>query len=170
MSEIIGLANEEVKKLGGTLAGIGIGSPGRFNDGVIKPGTSLNMGTTPNEFDGVNLHQKFTDALSQTSVASVPLYVGNDGDAMLAGIIDSIQSKDPKLKDQNGDDIGRFAIRKKHVALLGIGTGVGHAIASIDSSGAKQFVTDGHASKLRVKLDDADWEQLLKVKEIINNG
>jgi hypothetical protein len=76
---------------------------------------------------------------------------------MLAGMLDKLlaSEKAPQL-------YGR------QVALLGIGTGLGHAIARIDDEERFTFVTDGHASKLRLPVDAEDRLALASVQSQVD--
>ena len=164
VTKMIASADDAAHQLGGELLGIGIGSPGRFKNGQITPGSNSNLGGL-HEFDNVNLKQEYSAILNRKNkaLAAIPLYVANDGDAMLAGTIDSIRrNKLTGLQDQFGHAFDGEALKGKHVALLGIGTGLGHGIVDIAANGSYHFVTDGHASKLRVKVDDADWPMVEK--------
>ena len=57
------------------------------------------MGTDRNEFDGINLKEEYTKELEKLGI-SIPLYIANDGNSMLSGILNTIQLSDPKLKDR----------------------------------------------------------------------
>ena len=173
IAELVVLASAEATAQKGILAGVGVGSPGRFNNGVIADGTATNLGKDPTDFDGVNLKDAYVKALAakNAELGSIPLSVGNDGDAMLAGMLEGIQTgKIKNLTDQNGKEISGFSLPRKHVAVFGIGTGIGHAIAKVNDDGAFGFVTDGHASKLRVKVDDADWPLLETAKQRLESA
>lgn len=163
IADLINGANKYAHAFDGVLVGVGIGSPGRFDaEGRIKAGSNPFMGKTKNEFDNVNLKEKYQEALKPFQLDKLPLYVCNDGNAMLAGILETIgRGRVGNLVDQNGKIVDEYGLYNKSVASLGIGTGVGNAIVSIDDNGKHKFVTDGHASKLRVKVDDADWEMLV---------
>lgn len=167
VSNIIKLGAEVTALIGdggGKLVAVGIGSPGRFDDnGQIKPGTNNAIGTTPNEMDGVNLKEDYLNALAEIKLPKIPeVIVHNDGSAMLAGMVDAIKyGKAAELKDDTGAALDAEALNGKRVALFGIGTGIGHAIIQTEKPGQpQQFVTDGHASKLWIKVDAADMELL----------
>ncbi|NBX02872.1 MAG: hypothetical protein EBR02_02160 [Alphaproteobacteria bacterium] len=157
---------------------IGIGSPGRFDaKGCIRPGTSTNIGNPlpggGNDLDGVNLQEEYVAALEKQrgGAPSLPsIIVNNDGSAMLAGMIDAIVSNSAgELRDQNGKVFDVSKMRKVTVADFGIGTGVGHAIAQTDGRGRlSDFKTDGHASKLWIKVDKKDLEFLHDQVKAIN--
>ncbi len=164
ITSLIKIANKRAKEMNGKLIGVGIGSPGRFNeDGTIKPRTNSNLSQLPGEFDNVNLKQLYVDALAKCSdeeLVKIPLSVRNDGDIMLVGMIDAVTSeiiRDGSLSDQNGNKIFKKDFAGKYVAFFGLGTGVGHAIAKFDEELNYTFVTDGHASKLHVNVDERDW-------------
>ena len=176
IADLIILANDEVKKMAGTLTGIGIGAPGRFDASsdkpAISPGTSPHMGKTgPNEFDGVNLKGIYEAELAKGGINIAPIFVANDGNAMLAGQLEAINTKRISgLLDHNGKELVATDLRNQFVGLFGIGTGVGHAIAKVDGKGGFTFATDGHASKLRVPFDDKDWERILAAKVKMENA
>lgn len=162
IADIVTLYATEVQEKGGQLAAIGIGSPGRFRpDGTIKPGTADNIANGDDHFNDKNLTELVQGALRDKNLEAYTdkVVLRNDGDAMMAGMLAATKSGDVKgLKDQHGNDVSAFTLNGKSVAFFGIGTGVGHAIARVDGKGDYQFVTDGHASKLRVPLDDKDRE------------
>jgi len=85
---------------------------------------------------------------------------------MLAGLIEGVSKNHLKgLANQTGEAVNKYSLPRKHVGLFGIGTGIGHAIAAVENDGSFKFVTDGHASKLRLKVDDEDMPTLLAVKQ-----
>ncbi len=126
----------------------GIGSPGRFDSkGHIRPGSASNLELENHDFDGVNLQQNYDAALGD----EIPVLVRNDGDAMLAGMLDVIR------QSKTAAAITWKQLHGKTVALFGIGTGLGHSIAKVANDGqGYQFVTDGHASKLLIDVDAPD--------------
>jgi len=181
IADIIAEANKKAQALGGKLVAVGIGSPGRFReDGTIKPGTNTNMGLTLDEFDEKNLKDKYKGELKAINpdLESLPLTVGNDGNAMLAGmvqdIVNSPRTGDSRavLKDQYENKINPSTLLgqqvAKRVALFGIGTGLGHAIVDVDGKGGMHPITDGHASKLRVPVDEKDWPMVEKAIALMN--
>lgn len=164
MASLIADARSAVEALGGELKSIGIASPGRFEHGVIKPGTNPNLSELGDSFDHVNLAEKYREALDHVdpSLNDIPLVVANDGNAMLAGMLNNIKMGNAgEMKDQNGDPVPPAMVRGT-VALFGIGTGIGHAIARMKGDGY-EFVTDGHASKLWVQVDAEDRAKLAAV-------
>lgn len=168
MAELVAGAQSYVLDINGTLAGIGIGSPGRFSNGVIKPGTATNLEAMAGEFDNVNLQEQYQAAFAMRNavLGATPLFVGNDATAMLAGMMENILTNKMKdtILDQFGNEVTGINMRNQRVALFGIGTGIGHTIMQVDENGGFKPVTDGHASKLRVKVDDADWPLVEKAK------
>lgn len=173
--DMIAKADEKAGELGGRLAAVGVGSPGRFDEqGHIKPGTNPSLGETINEFDDINLKKNYELALRGNKIThdlrDIPLAVANDGNAMLAGMLEGIQDGTVReLKDQHGYDFKKLSLRNRYVGLLGLGTGLGHAIAEVKDGGFR-FVTDGHASKLLVKVDDADWPVVARAMALLNKG
>jgi len=146
--------NQHVENIGGILCGVGIASPGRFDqNGIIKPGTSTNIGNTPNEFDNINLKEEFEKILHEKYKSKLPIYVRNDGDVMLLGMANSIE------KEESKQLLGQ-------IGSLTIGTGVGNAFIKKENNEWK-FISDGHASRLLIEIEDSDIELLLKAKEWI---
>jgi hypothetical protein len=165
VADIVSRAMGEADKLGGSVAVVGIGSPGRFDEnGVIRAGTNMNIGNPiangGNEMDGVNLQMAYSETLQQKlGTAAIPqLVVHNDGNAMLSGMIDAIATqKTEPLVDQHGQAFDVAGLRSAVVADFGIGTGIGHAIARTNEKGMLDgFMTDGHASKIWIQVDAAD--------------
>jgi len=174
ITDIIAKANAEAQKLGGQLVAVGIGSPGRFRaDGTIKPGTNDNLSKMRDEFDEKNLLKEYAKALADRfpELAGLPLTVDNDGKAMLTGmVVDIVHGPHEPLHDQHGNEIGTSTLRNKRVAVMGIGTGVGHAIADVTGKGQLDFITDGHACKLCVPVDEADWPMVEKAAKRLNTA
>lgn len=154
------------------LVGSGIGTPGRFGEnGLIKPGTNPNVGTQVHEFDGVCLRSHYQQELQKfPSVKALPFEVQNDGNAMLAGMIHAVQhAREGQFCDHLGESLLLQSLAGKTVGLIGLGTGLGHAIAQFDTTGQHyHFVTDGHASKLRIPVDAADISHFLKAGEVLS--
>lgn len=157
--------------LNGKVIGVGIATPGRFGvDGIIKPGTNPNVGKHVNEFDGVHLRSEYVHAMQAINpeLLTIPINVKNDGNAMLAGMIQSIQSLErDDMFDHHGKIVKPHCVTGKYVGLIGLGTGLGHAIVYVDSDTHYQFVTDGHASKLKISVDDEDLPILQKAGQIL---
>ena len=156
---------------GGVLAGVGIGSPGRFDpQGKIRPGTSSNMELQAGEFDNLDIKKAYVDAIIEAAPSlSTRLIVRNDAVMMLSGMLEQIVADSTLvLTDQHGSLVSVSSLKNTYVALLGIGTGVGHAIAAIDSSRRWRFVTDGHASQLRIAVDPCDYA-ILRRLNLVNN-
>jgi hypothetical protein len=174
IADIVAQAVKAAQGLQGRLAGVGIGSPGRFDaSGVIKPGTATNLERTPGEFDNINLRQALLNALQNhiREADSVHVSVENDANAMLTRMIRGIRKGHyTNLRDQHENPVSLHSLLGRHVALLGIGTGVGHAIAAnVDEEGRFRFVTDGHASKLRVPVEESDWPLVLKAHALLGD-
>ena len=168
-AQIIAIMEKAVDLTGplkGHLVGIGIATPGRFGiDGIIKPGTNPNLGRFVSEFDGIHLRSEYVRAMQAKNpkLLAIPFNVKNDGNAMLAGMIQSIQSENrPPMHDHLGEEVTAKCLIGNYVGLIGLGTGLGHAIAHIDDSQHYHFVTDGHASKLRIKADIEDLPLLVE--------
>ncbi len=168
VTSVLAEANEFIKGEGGTCVGVGIGSPGRFKNGIIKPRTNTILGNTPEEFDGKNVQELYTEALTKNvpELASIPIVVRNDGDVMLVGLMALInKDKCGQLFDQNGNEVSKFTLQeKRNIAYLGVGTGLGSADIEVDRSGNFEFVTDGHMSSLLMEVDEEDREFFLNRK------
>lgn len=164
--DIISQAEQKAKNQDGILCGVGIASPGRFTkDGKIKSGTNTNLGNTPDEFDNIHLKEKYKEALgSYENLANLPLSVRNDGDVMLLGIIDSMTSLSNKEFKKSFPVSKKEFFQKPQIGSLTIGTGVGNAFYRFH-----RFVTDGHASKILLEIDDVDLNLFFKTIEIIEN-
>lgn len=193
MATIIEDADYFARKQGARLVSVGIATPGRFDkNGIVKPGTNPNLSLPDDSFDGAHPLRLYRQALLarqskyeaqdakkniQRVLDSVPLVVANDGNAMLAGMLAHMLSGDPKYlcSDQDGGAITPATLNGRRVGMFGIGTGIGHAIADV-RDGNFNFVTDGHASKLWVEVDEQDRPMLTKAKafnpelEIIEQG
>ena len=169
IASVISNAESGAEKLGGAISAIGIGSPGRFDmNGNIKSGTNPNLGNSLDEFDGINLQEQYQAAIVNKDI---PLCINNDGSAMLAGIVEGVTKGHAKaLKSHKGESVGKYSLPRQHVGLFGIGTGVGHAIASVKDNGSFEIVTDGHASKLRVRVDEGDLNTLREAKDRMEQG
>lgn len=171
MIDIIEKAIDLSKTLDGRVVGVGIASPGRFGiDGIIKPGTNPNVGRFVNEFDSIHLRGEYVRAMQARNPAllAIPFNVKNDGNAMLAGMIKSIQSRSrAPMCDHTGREVKPECLNNRYIGLIGLGTGLGHAIVFVDSDTHYRFVTDGHASKLRIATDPEDRELLKKAGEAL---
>ena len=164
---MINQANDKAKELGGSLVGVGVGAPGRFVNGVIKPDTCWNLGNQPSEFDNVNLKEKYKEALKQYGLENLPIEVCNDGNAMLSSMLETIKNGKKGIADQHGNEVTQYGLRRETVGLLGIGTGVGNAFVKIEGDLSQEFVTDGHISKFRLPVDEQDWQKLQEAKTFL---
>lgn len=169
MWEVVEHAYYLAQTQGGTLEAVGIGMPGRFDKrGMIKAGTASNLENRELDDDQLLSQfvplREFTKVLKNTPAKDVAMVVDNDGDAMLSGIVEHLKHcKSQDLpKDQEGAVFRPDALRDQ-TALFGIGTGVGHAIVKMVKE-HPQFITDGHASKLLIEVDEADKPLLEKAK------
>lgn len=140
-----------------TILAVGIGSPGRFNqENKIKPGTNTNFGNTTDEFDNINLQKLYSEELQKKYGLSIPIYVENDGDVMLRGIIDAFMDLgDEKFEELFG--FSKYEFTKKTISSFTIGTGVGNSYFNY-KNGILQRINDGHASKILIPLDTTDLE------------
>ena len=105
-----------------------IGSAGNFkpNSAIILPGTAVNLGNTPTEFDNLDLKQLVLDAAS----SQLNCQIVNDALLQLAGGL------------LYAYDAG-FSLVHKTIAYIGPGTGLGGAFARLTPSGLEP-ITDGH--------------------------
>jgi hypothetical protein len=158
ITRIIATLNQEIETENGFVARVGIASPGRFNaSGCIKPDTSPNMGTRPNEFDEVNLQERYRTEL-ETHGIRIPLVVRNDADAMLAGLIRALQQPGAEFQDQYGNAFTAADLKGNLIGYLGIGTGLGN---SFSRDGVP--VTDGHLSKVIISISEEDLSEFQRV-------
>jgi hypothetical protein len=174
IADLIAAAAAEAIQQGGFLAGVGIGSPGRFReDGSIKPGSNPNMGTSPSEFDNVNLSERYrqelvarshrTDGTLSVSLASLPLVVRNDGDAMAIGLLRAIQQNNCTFTDQYNHPVSPAHLQGKTIGYFGIGTGLGNSYCRVDFMNNIHVVNDGHLSKNITAIDREDRKKFAKV-------
>ncbi|MBM3309019.1 MAG: ROK family protein [Candidatus Altiarchaeales archaeon] len=105
-----------------------VGSPGRFVDGVIQPGSAGNLGTTKHEFDGIN------PAVELGNRLPAKVFVGNDAVAQMGAAL-GILLASPETAAK---------VKGKKLAYIGPGTGLGGGFARVDSEGNITFMTDGH--------------------------
>lgn len=170
VAKLISHAAANTIPLGGAIVSIGIGSPGRFDtEGKIKPKSNPMLGKSESDFDEVNLTARYRDALQLHGgpLPKLPIGLGNDASAMMAGTLETIrQSGAPLLRDAQGNKQGKTALAGKQVALFGIGTGVGHAIAKLDKHHrVERFITDGDAGSLVLPIDAEDRDFLLAAEK-----
>ena len=121
------------------------------------------MSLAAGEFNSANLKEHYQEALAMVSdrSAALPIIVGNDANAMLAGMLESLLKSGGIVTDSKGRVLKLYG---KTIAVFGIGTGIGHAIVHLNISGEFHFVTDGHASKLRIAVDAEDLTLLNAAK------
>lgn len=165
MKSVFSDITKAAKDHGGELMAIGVGSPGRFDADShrIKKGTNPNISgkTAEESLDGEVLadayHQAITtDSKVSDSLKQVPIIVDNDAKFALDGVIHHIMHKtSPKVKSTTNRLLRKDALQNKHVAILTLGTGVGHSISHV-IGGTHTVVTDGHASKILLSIDKED--------------
>lgn len=169
MEDIFASAKLAAEQHGGVLSGIGIGSPGRFDPitGEIKKATNNNIG--PNgSLDGVSLRDEYLARLGDIGLKDVAIKVDNDALAMRDGILSGIVNAEPNvtmLQTANEEARGKKELLGKQIALLGLGTGVGHSIARMKGTNDWETITDGHGVKALVTLDKVDQEVLKRAKK-----
>ncbi|RAP26775.1 hypothetical protein DID74_01395 [Candidatus Marinamargulisbacteria bacterium SCGC AG-333-B06] len=112
-----------------------VGSAGNFkpNTAIILPGTAINLGKTPQEFDNIDLN----NIIRKASDNQFKCLVCNDAMLQLAGGVTFSQQ----------DNIDLLA---KKIAYIGPGTGLGGAFATVTTSGLS-VVTDGHIFDMKLK-------------------
>jgi predicted NBD/HSP70 family sugar kinase len=124
---------------------VGIGSPGRFigvDQLILAPKSAVNLGISPDEFNGVNLNELFLSYLP--SDMKIRLIVKNDAIAQFSGGLSSL------LQNQ----YFRKLMLNQKIAYLGPGTGLGGGIAQVDPHGHFTFHTDGHLSNVRIEDEE----------------
>ena len=105
-----------------------IGSAGNFkpNSGIILPGTAVNLGNTPTEFDNLDLKQLVLDAAN----TQLNCRIVNDALLQLAGgLLYAYEAG--------------ISLAHKAIGYIGPGTGLGGAFARLTPAGL-QPITDGH--------------------------
>ncbi|MCX6695608.1 MAG: hypothetical protein NTU61_04870 [Candidatus Altiarchaeota archaeon] len=105
-----------------------VGSPGRFVDGMIQPGSAANLGNHPHEFDGVNPKKELEERLN------AKVYVGNDAIAQMCHGIETL------LEDKEN----REKLLGRKVCYAGPGTGTGGGFCRVGKDGGILVYTDGH--------------------------
>ena len=105
-----------------------IGSAGNFkpNSAIILPGTAVNLGNTPTEFDNLDLKQLVLDSAG----SQLNCQIVNDALLQLAGGL--LYAYDAGI-----------SLAHKTIAYIGPGTGLGGAFARLTPSGVEP-ITDGH--------------------------
>jgi diadenosine tetraphosphate (Ap4A) HIT family hydrolase len=119
---------------------VGIGQPGRFvaADGrrVIAPGSASNLGTRPDDFDGLD-----PEALLKSQLGpSWQIHVDNDAIAQMSEALHRFLEKDETAA----------ILRGSKAAYLGPGTGLGGGFAEIGRDGSVSIYSDGHVYDLRL--------------------
>tara|TARA_Y100001968_G_scaffold278917_1_gene274560 strand:- start:1026 stop:2024 length:999 start_codon:yes stop_codon:yes gene_type:complete len=111
-----------------------VGSAGNFkpNSAIILPGTAVNLGNTPTEFDGLDLKKIILDA----SNSQLNCQIVNDALLQLAGGL--LYAYDAGL-----------SLAHKTIAYIGPGTGLGGAFARLTPSGLEP-ITDGHIFDMKL--------------------
>lgn len=114
---------------------IAVAHPGRFlSNGVLARGTTPNLGTAPDQFDGTRPAEELERRLSATVVAE------NDAVAQMRFGLDVL------LRDA----AVRPSVLGETVVYLGPGTGMGGGVARVSPQGEVAIVTDGHLFDLQV--------------------
>ena len=129
LEQIINDINTWFQQYGGSDSlDIVVGSAGNFkpNSAIILPGTAVNLGNTPTEFDNRDLKQLILDAAS----SQLNCQIVNDALLQLAGGV--LYAYDAGL-----------SLAHKTIAYIGPGTGLGGAFARLAPSGLES-ITDGH--------------------------
>jgi hypothetical protein len=156
VGSLIKKAMSTAQKYGGILVGVGVASPGRFKNGIIKKGSNPNMGRTTKEFDGVCLQEEYILACKKIGIDIIPIVVRNDADAMAIGLLNQLKESPEAFHDQNGNEVD---IVNRVIGYLGLGTGLGNSFLK-----DYQFINDGHLSKIKISIDPADMTAFLQVR------
>lgn len=167
MKEVFSKAADKVKAINGTLVGVGVGMPGRFNDkGFIFKNTCTQLDEPDDKMYGIEFKKAYKDALHDVcKSAYLSLEVANDADMMIQGMIQSLHHGEAFATDQNGNALPLD--QTSQIGLFGIGTGVGHTIVIHNVANGNhhiEHVTDGHASKLLIDVDPKDIEIIEQIK------
>ncbi len=124
---------------------VAVAHPGRFlPDGTLAPGTTPNLGPSPNVFDGLDPAQEVRRRLRR----SVDVYAENDAIAQMRfGLVALL--RDPAIRPR---------LLGETLVYLGPGTGMGGGVARIGRDGGTTLVTDGHFFDLQVPgYEDGHW-------------
>jgi predicted NBD/HSP70 family sugar kinase len=124
---------------------IGIGSPGNIHKGVIKKGTTPQLGPY---FDEFPIEEELKERLSKLWTPNIKVVVRNDALAQMAfGIADLVSNK--KVAQ---------TLNSSRIAFIGPGTGLGGGFAWLTMKDGKpllDFFTDGHIGDIIVGRDEA---------------
>lgn len=126
-----------IKEQGNTVSTVGLGTPGKYVNGIMQAHTTPMLGK---DFDNFN----FQEALQQRLGTSILVKAFNDALAqMLFGMI---QYRDEQTSESYW--MGR------QFFYLGIGTGIGGGAARWNSDSKVEFYTDGHIGDLVMESKD----------------
>jgi hypothetical protein len=158
VQDIFSQAAQKAVALDGALVAIGVGMPGRFRNGQILDNTATQLDAVGDDMYHKNIQQEYERALPDyLKRQNITISVHNDADMMLTGVLKAIENGEAMALDQDGNTLNSVAqFAPKVTGLLGLGTGVGNSFMFKDTNGASKFVTDGHASKLLIRVDDED--------------
>ena len=114
---------------------VAVAHPGRFlADGTLARGTTPNLGTAPNQFDGIAPARELERRLGVSVVAE------NDAVAQMRFGL-ALLVRDPAVRPR---------LTGQTVVYLGPGTGMGGGVAQVGADGQVTPVTDGHLFDLQV--------------------
>ncbi len=130
---------------------VALAQPGRFlPDATLARGTTPNLGTAPDQYDGVAPAQELQRRLGGTVIAE------NDAIAQMRFGLDALLRESgvrPHLLGQT-------------VVYLGPGTGMGGGVARVSLEGEVQVITDGHLFDLQI----CGWGDGTQIAEELFNG
>jgi len=170
IANIINKATDYVIRDKSELIGVCVSSPGRFKEDVIMQGTNPFLAREKSgEFDDVNLVKEYKKALcrkrkgakawvSRITNSELQVLVENDAKVMLTGILSQLYlTQSVSIFDVKGNSLKLDYLDGKKIGLFGIGSGVGHSILQVNGFEDMRPITDGHANKLQIRVDDEDW-------------
>ncbi len=132
---IVAVRDEASAAGAAALPWIAVAQPGRFlAGGTLARGTAPNLGTSPNQFDGLNPGHELQRRLGGSVVAE------NDAVAQMRFGLHAL------LHDAEA----RPALLGQTVVYLGPGTGMGGGVARVSTAGAVSIHTDGQLFNLQV--------------------
>lgn len=126
---------------------IGMGSPGKFVNGKLTPGTTPQFGSS---LDHYPLEEELRERLEKALQTNLDLTIQNDALAQFAYGIRFFESMGSLKSSDNGLRIG----------YIGPGTGLGGGFAELKNSQI-HFHTDGHIGDLQLSTGELAEEDLI---------
>lgn len=136
LAELIRKVREDAAQVGCVILPlVAVAHPGRFlQNGTLARSTTPNLGTSPDQFDGLHPAHELERRLDVRVIAE------NDAIAQMRFGLDLLL-RDPQIRPQ---------LLRQTVVYLGPGTGMGGGVAQVDQEGTVRPVTDGHFFDMQV--------------------